>query len=161
MENQTKKRTMKTNSVTIMLLIGMAIGCSGPGDGSDTVDTSKGTTDSNATDTSTPEQDGTLLISYEFSGLPNGGRRCVDTDFSDLFLNLIFEGDPQPTIAWPCDDSSILVEGLPYGSWKMTLGTTMDTDTATEPYGLSSTFMTHIGSSDVMEPHLILNCYGC
>ena len=158
MENPTKKGTIKFNSITLVLIMGAALGCGGSGNDNETVDTATGTTDSNATDTSAPEQDGTMLISYEFSGLPNGGRRCVDTSFSDLFLNLIFEGDPQSTITWPCDDSSILVEGLPYGSWKMTLSTISNTETATEPYGLSSTFMTHLGSSDIMEPHLILDC---
>ena len=165
MEDSQKKDAVTAGWLLGLLVGGFALyGCGAGKNVDETGDSSTTTGDTSNGDTadsSEPVDVGSLLVSYEFSGFPDGSRRCADTGFSALFLDLILEGEPYSTVQWPCDDSSIVAEGLPFGSWKMTLSTTDDPENEDEPYGLSTTFMTFLSSSEAMEPHLLLECQGC
>jgi hypothetical protein len=165
MEDSQKKEAVNSRWLLGLLAMGLALyGCGASEDVEETGDSSPTTSDSSSGDTadsSEPVDVGSLIVSYEFSGFPDGARRCGDTGFSSLFLDLILEGEPYGTVLWPCDDSSIVADELPFGSWKMTLSTTDDPDNAEGAYGLSTTFMTFLSSDEVMEPHLILECHGC
>lgn len=166
MEDTSKEeeKVMAKGFVLALFLSVALLGCGKDDLGNDTGDSSPNTTDSASTDTvdtSDIGELGALLISYEFSGFPDGWRRCADTGFTQLFLEMRYEGELQPMVTWPCDDSSISVDGLTFGSWKVTLSTIEEVETATEPYGQSASFMTFIGSDEIIEPHLILQCQGC
>lgn len=151
-------------SVLIPILAAILFSCSGGGDSDDSgtsTSTDTTVTDTNDTSSYSTQELGGLLITYEFAGFQDDWRRCVDTNFTQIYLELFLDGESQQVTTWPCDDSPISVGGLALGSWKMTLRTIENVDSATEPYGMSSSFMTYLGSSDIMEPHMILQCHGC
>jgi hypothetical protein len=166
MEDSAKKEEKVAVKMRMFTLIStaMLLGCSSGCDSNDSGDstpTDTAITDTSDTSSSATEELGSLLITYEFAGFSDDWRRCVDTNFTQLYLELFLDGESQQVSNYPCDDSDISVKGLPFGSWKMSLRTIENVDSATEPYGMSSSFMTFIGSSDVMEPHLLIQCQGC
>ena len=144
----------KEKAALIALLF--AVACGGDPETGETA-TTTGVTDSAST-TSGTQKPANLSISWEFSGFPNGERRCEELGFETLWLEISIDGDLLPIDSYPCDDTTIELGDVWLGSWRMTLRTTEELASESEPQGVSDEFMQMVSAGAELAPHLVLKC---
>jgi hypothetical protein len=122
----------------------------------DTADDDAGDDDAGDDDTAAAHA---LEIQYDFGGFYDPASTCADAWISTLWITLTHDGQEQPLLSFPCDDTPILITPIGEGSWTVMAVSVEQVILWDGPYAASEIAAVEVTAPPATVPvHLTLVC---